>query len=72
MFVIFATKPLYDGTKGFRFNFLGQKGLIRKRVWIKRGWKRERLKGTTAYHMGRVSVYLERRNSPRKLYHFAG
>jgi hypothetical protein len=26
MFVIFATKPLYDGTKGFRFNFLGQKG----------------------------------------------
>ena len=72
MFVIFATKPLNDGTKGFRFNFLGQKGLIRKRVWIKRGWKRERLKGTTAYHMGRVSVYLERSNSPRKLYHFAG
>ena len=72
MFVIFATKPLYDGTKGFRFNFLGQKGLIRKRVWIKRGWKRERLKGTTAYHMGRVSLYLVRSNSPRKLYHFAG
>ena len=72
MFVIFATKPLNDGTKGFRFNFLGQKGLIRKRVWIKRGWKRERLKGTTAYHMGKVSLYLGRSNSPRKLYHFAG
>ena len=27
MFVIFATKPLNDGTKGFRFNFLGLKGL---------------------------------------------
>ena len=29
MFVIFATKPLNDGTKGFRFNFLGLKGLTR-------------------------------------------
>lgn len=73
MFVIFATKPLYDGTKGFRFNFLGQKGLIRKRVWINRGWKRERLKSTTAYHMGRVSLYLENRDANMKMFkHFAG
>jgi hypothetical protein len=26
MFVIFATKALTDGTKGFRFNVLGTKG----------------------------------------------
>ena len=31
MFIILATKPLNDGTKGFRFNFLGQKGFYRKR-----------------------------------------
>ena len=39
MFVIFATKPLNDGTKGFRFNFLGLKGLTRKRKHTSRGYK---------------------------------
>ena len=39
MFVIFATKPLNDGTKGFRFNFLGYKGLTRKRKHTSRGYK---------------------------------
>ena len=32
MFLIVATKPLNDGTKGFRFNVLGQKGFYRKRA----------------------------------------
>jgi len=32
MFVLFATKPLNDGTQGFRFNFVGVKGLTRKRT----------------------------------------
>jgi hypothetical protein len=72
MFVIFATKPLNDGTKGFRFNFLGQKGLLRKRVWFNRGWKRQRLEGTTAYHMGRLTVYLEHSKTKRPFRHFAG
>jgi len=72
MFVIFATKPLNDGTRGFRFNLLGQKGLIRKRVWTKRGWKREEGKCTNAYHMGKVSLYLEHKETPRRLRHFAG
>ena len=31
MFVILATKPLNDGTEGFRFNFFGNKGIYRKR-----------------------------------------
>ena len=31
MFVILATKPTQDGCKGFRFNFLGNKGIYRKR-----------------------------------------
>ena len=28
MFVVLATKPINDGTKGFRFNFLGSKGIV--------------------------------------------
>jgi hypothetical protein len=28
MFAIIATKPLTDGTKGFRFNILGTKGVL--------------------------------------------
>ena len=35
MFVLFATKPLNDGTQGFRFNFAGVKGLTRKRKHLK-------------------------------------
>ena len=38
MFVLVATKPLNDGTKGFRFNVLGVKGLYRKRNQKSRGW----------------------------------
>ena len=37
MFVLLATKDLNDGTKGFRFNFLGIKGLTRKRKGLSRG-----------------------------------
>ena len=36
MFVILATKPLNDGTNGFRFNILGNKGIYRKRKIEKR------------------------------------
>ena len=36
MFVLFATKPLNDGTQGFRFNFAGVKGLTRKRKTLSR------------------------------------
>ena len=39
MFVIFATKSLDDGSKGFRFNILGTKGLVRKRRVKSRGLK---------------------------------
>lgn len=72
MFLIFATKPLNDGTKGFRFNCLGAKGLLRKRVSCSRGFKREQLKSTTAYHMGRVTLYLEHVKNNRPFRHFAG
>jgi|TARA_R110002049_G_scaffold285994_1_gene467535 hypothetical protein len=71
MFVIFATKPLNDGTKGFRFNVLGRKGLYRKR-------NNKTRKGISSgvsmvgYHYGKRSLYLEHGYSIRKLCHFAG
>ena len=39
MIICLATKPLNDGTKGFRFNFAGVKGLTRKRKTLSRGFK---------------------------------
>lgn len=72
MFVIFATKPLNDGTKGFRFNLLGKKGLYRKRSRSSRGWlKYESLSTMNAYHFGKRTLYINHAYG-RKLYHFAG
>ena len=75
MFVCIATKPLNDGTQGFRFNFAGLKGLTRKRIKASRGWSIERGKCTTKIHLGKRTVYLERkpnRTSKRRIRHFAG
>ena len=74
MKIIVATKPLNDGTKGFRFNLLGMKGLLRKRSRKSRGIKLfKRDECMTAHHVGKFSLYVERKgNSQRKLFHFAG
>ena len=75
MFVCIATKPLNDGTTGFRFNFFGLKGLTRKRIILNRGFAIERGKCTTMIHLGKRSVYLEQkpnRTSKRRIRHFAG
>ena len=72
MFIIFATKPLCDRTKGFRFNVLGVKGLTRKRKLKSRGWHIHKDNCMTAIHMGKRSVYIERNQPKRKLHHFAG
>lgn len=78
MFIIFATKPLNDRTKGFRFNVLGVKGIVRVRQFVSRGWftrcgKSGEMSGR---NFGRMSVYIERKsnraNVGRKLRHFAG
>jgi hypothetical protein len=74
MFVLFATKPLNDNTQGFRFNFLGIKGLTRKRK-IERRYGI--INGTCmkAYHLGKRSIYFEtkgNRTTTRKFQHFAG
>lgn len=74
MFIVIATKPLNDGTKGFRFNFLGTKGIVRKRKNKKRGFAfYQRSSQMTAHHIGRYSLYVERDpQSNRKLFHWAG
>ena len=74
MFIIFATKPLNDRTKGFRFNVLGLKGLVRKRKHKSRGFALfQRDDCMTGHHIGKFSLYVERNpQSKRKLFHFAG
>jgi hypothetical protein len=75
MFVIFATKPLNDGTKGFRFNAFGLKGVVRKRKSLSRGYGFTQGKSMKALHLGKLTVYFETgRNSysVRQLRHFAG
>ena len=75
MFVLFATKPLNDGTNGFRFNILGRKGLYRPRKLKSRGIGIEKLSCTTAFHLFKRTIYLEKkvnRTTSRRLRHFAG
>jgi len=75
MFFILATKPLNDGTKGFRFNFFGKKGMIRLRLKknARRGWF-TRGKGSTMSwcDFSRLTIYLNYSKARRKLAHFAG
>jgi len=72
VFIIFATKPLNDGTSGFRFNILGKKGLVRRRKILSRGFRIERKLCVTAIHAGRLTVYAEHAKNPRLFQHFAG
>lgn len=72
MFIIFATKALNDRTKGFRFNIFGKKGLLRIRKRKNNGWRVVKDDCMNAYHMGKATVYFERKQPERKLHHFAG
>ena len=73
MFVIFATKPLFDGTKGRRFNILGQKGFFRLRKNTSRGWFKNDVGDTfSQYHFGKFTIAFERKFPAKQLRHFAG
>ena len=77
MFACIATKPLNDRTEGFRFNFLGAKGIFRKRKIKSRGLGVQHLKTMTALHIFKRTIYLENASNshvanPRRLRHFAG
>jgi len=71
MFVILATKPLNDGTDGFRFNILGSKGIYRKRK-IEKRYGKSHGDCMNGYHFGKRSLYLQQAVPRRKLCHFAG
>jgi len=75
MFFIVATKPLNDGTKGFRFNIFGKKGMVRLRSKNKadRGWFTRGEGSTMSWcDFSRLTVYLNHSTARRKLAHFAG
>jgi len=72
MFVILATKSLNDGTKGFRFNVMGQKGLVRIRKRKSNGYKVITKDCMTAVHLGKITAYFEHKATIRILKHFAG
>lgn len=76
MFLIVTTQPLNDGTKGFRFNAFGLKGMIRKRKNLSRGYGIHKGKAMTALHVGKVTVYLENKRNKHSVRqftrHFAG
>lgn len=77
MFLVIATKPLNDRTRGFRYNVLNVKGVVRLRKSKKRKLQVERKDCTLALHMGKLSVYVEtkhnrQRDNKRRMHHFAG
>ena len=65
MFYCIATKALKDGTQGFRFNVCGVKGLTRKRLF-KRRWGIAKGKSMVSLHIGKRSVYIERKTNKTK------
>ena len=72
MFLIVATKSLNDNTRGFRFNVLGFKGLLRLRKALYRRPSVTKGRSMTALHWWRLSVYVERRSNKCRIRHFAG
>ena len=68
--MLYNTRPLNDGTNGFRFDLAGIKGLTRKRS-IKRRYGVNKGETMVSFHMGKRSVYVQRFNPVRKLYDFA-
>ena len=72
MFAIIATKPLNDRTRGFRFNILGKKGLLRLRKRDTRPMGRVIGSTMNVYSIGKLSIALEKKRPTRKLAHFAG
>ena len=75
MFVILATKPLNDGTNGFRFKFLGNIVIVRIRKLQSNGIKFTQGDCMNAYHIGKTTVYTEKSSNTttgRKFRHVAG
>lgn len=68
---LLSIRPLNDNTSGFRFDFIGIKGLYRKRK-VQRRWGINQNGDTfVQIHLGKRSLYIERLKPVRRLYDFA-
>lgn len=68
---LLSIRPLNDNTSGFRFDFIGIKGLYRKRK-VQRRWGLNQNGSTfVQVHFGKRSLYLEQLKPARRLYDFA-
>jgi len=78
MFLCIATKPLNDGTTGFRFNILGMKGLVRVRKPRRATSNRWGFKSGPCMNTlsaGRITVSVQQKRNKtteRRVRHFAG
>lgn len=70
--VIYSIRPLNDGTKGFRFDVIGFKGVYRKRVRGLRAFE-VTTKGKTfvQVHKGKHSLYIEQARPLKALADFS-
>ncbi|CAB4124879.1 hypothetical protein UFOVP59_55 [uncultured Caudovirales phage] len=67
-----STRPLNDNTKGFRFDFIGNKGIYRVRKFKSRKLAFEAVGDTFfAIHMGKRSLYMQQTEPLRALHDFA-
>ena len=68
--MIYSTRPLNDGTNGFRFDIVGAKGLYRKRSTLRR-YGMTSGATMTGFHIGKRSIYFEQFRPQRHLHDFA-
>lgn len=70
--VIYSIRPLNDGTKGFRFDVIGFKGIYRKRIRASRPFE-VTTKGKTFLqaHKGKHSLYIEQAKPLKALSDFS-
>lgn len=72
MLNLYKTLPLNDGTQGFRFDVMGNKGIYRKRKNLSRKLAFQ-IVGDTFFvlHMGKRSIYVQQTTPLRALHDFA-
>lgn len=68
---LLSIRPLNDNTSGFRFDFIGIKGLYRKRKALRRWGVNQNGDTFVQIHFGKRSLYLEQYKPVRRLYDFA-
>jgi len=71
-FTCISIKGNNDGTKGFRFNILGMKGLVRRRKNKSNGLRLTSGDCFKSLHMFKTTIHIEKKRTVKPLGHFAG